>query len=95
MNVGSGSPVTVLEVADALTSELGVQLEPEIRHSFRAGDIRHCVADIGRARELIGFKPTVTFAEGIRELAGWLEGQEAVDRVDEATAALRERGLTA
>ena len=95
LNVGSGVPVTVLEVADVLSKELDVQLEPEIRRSFRAGDIRHCFAAIDRARDLLGFEPTVSFAAGMRELAGWLEGQEAVDRVEEATTALRERGLTA
>jgi dTDP-L-rhamnose 4-epimerase len=95
MNVGSGVPVTVLEVADVLSRELDVDVEPEIRRSFRAGDIRHCHADVAHARAMLGFEPKISFAEGMRELAGWLEGQQAVDRVEEATTALRKHGLTA
>jgi dTDP-L-rhamnose 4-epimerase len=95
VNVASGKPATVLDVAAVLSSELDVQLEPEIRRSFRAGDIRHCFADVSRARELLGFSAGVAFADGMRELAEWLKGQEAIDRVEEATEALRARGLTA
>jgi dTDP-L-rhamnose 4-epimerase len=95
INVGSGTPTTVLDVADVLSRGLDVHMEPEIRHAFRAGDIRHCFADVTRARDLLGFSASVAFADGMRELAHWLEGQEAVDRVEEATEALRARGLTA
>jgi nucleoside-diphosphate-sugar epimerase len=38
--------------------------------------------------------PTVAFEDGMRELAEWLVTQSAVDKVDEATAALADRGLT-
>ncbi len=94
VNVGAGRAVTVLEVAEVLGREFRVELEPEIRNTFRAGDIRHCFADISLARELLGYKPTISFAEGMRELAGWLAGQRAEDLVDLATERLEERGLT-
>jgi dTDP-L-rhamnose 4-epimerase len=94
LNVGTGRSVTVVDVADVLATELGVDLEPEVRNAYRAGDIRHCFADIGRARELLGFAPTVAFEDGMRELVEWLAGRTALDRVDEATAALDQRGLT-
>jgi dTDP-L-rhamnose 4-epimerase len=93
LNLGTGAATSVRQVAEVLARELGVEAEPEIRDSFRAGDIRHCIADIGKARQLLGYTPHVTFAEGMRELAAWLADQEAVDRVDEATSALVERGL--
>jgi dTDP-L-rhamnose 4-epimerase len=93
INLGTGAFTSVRDVAEVLGRELGVELAPEIRESFRAGDIRHCVADVGRARELLGYAPRVRFADGMRELAGWLTSQEADDRVDEATSALVERGL--
>ena len=95
INIGSGEATTVLDVADVLSRGLGVEIEPEIRHAFRAGDIRHCFADVQRAREELGFTASVAFEDGMRELAQWLEGQDAVDRVEEATEALRVRGLTA
>jgi dTDP-L-rhamnose 4-epimerase len=61
---------------------------------FRVGDIRHCFADVSLARETLGFEPQVSLDEGIAELAEWLAGQTAVDRVDEAAAELARRGLT-
>ena len=86
--------MTILDVANVLSHELGVDLEPEVRNAYRAGDIRHCFADIVGARELLGYSPAVAFEDGMRELAAWLAGMSAVDRVDEATAALEQRGLT-
>ena len=94
INVGTGRATTVLDVAQVLGRELGVEVEPEIRNVFRAGDIRHCFADISLADDLLDYAPAVTFDDGMRELVGWLAGSTAVDRVEDATAALEERGLT-
>ena len=73
---------------------LGLDIEPELNHQYRAGDIRHCRADVDRARELLGFEAKVAFADGMRDLLGWLQDQQAVDRVDDATNELAARGLT-
>jgi dTDP-L-rhamnose 4-epimerase len=94
LNVGTGTSTSVLEVAEVLGRELGVAIEPEVRNVFRAGDIRHCFGDISLARELLDYSPRVAFADGMRELVGWLSEASAIDHVDEATAALEERGLT-
>ncbi len=94
VNIGSGRSVTVREVADRLAGVLGVESDPEVTGQYRVGDIRHCFADIGRAREVLGYEPQVDMETGMAELAGWLEGQVAVDGVDDATAELRARGLT-
>jgi dTDP-L-rhamnose 4-epimerase len=94
LNVGTGTPTTVLEIAHVLARELNVDVGPEIQNVFRAGDIRHCFADIGRARARLGYEPRIDFATGMRELASWLADREADDRVDEATQALVRRGLT-
>jgi dTDP-L-rhamnose 4-epimerase len=94
LNVGTGRSVTIREVADVLSHHMDVELEPEVRNAFRAGDIRHCFADIERARELLGYRPEISFEDGMRHLIGWLSGNTAVDRVNEATEALEERGLT-
>jgi len=94
-NIGSGNSYSIVEVAQQLARVLGVsQIEPEITRTYRAGDIRHCFADIDAARRILGFEPRVTFEEGLGELAQWLEGQIAVDRVTEAHAELSLRGLT-
>ena len=62
---------------------------------YRAGDIRHCFADIGRSRAELGYAPQVDFRGGLEELAQWLSGQAADDRVERATAELERRGLVA
>ena len=95
INLGAGRPVSVRDVADVLAAELGKQhLEPEIRNEFRAGDIRHCISDSSLAREALGFSASVSFEQGMQELAAWLAGQEATDLVADATAQLSDRGLT-
>ena len=94
VNVGSGRSISVLEIAESLSRVLGKQVEPEITGRFRAGDIRHCFADVTLAREALGFEAQVPLEEGMSELAGWLEGQVATDHFDKAAAELTERGLT-
>ena len=94
LNVGSGASVTVLELARRLAATLGSRLEPELTGEFRAGDIRHCFADVSLARQALGYEPRVGLDEGLAELAAWLEGRVAVDRVESASRELAERGLT-
>jgi dTDP-L-rhamnose 4-epimerase len=93
-NISSGVPMTVKEVAERTIRAIGYpELEPEITGNYRAGDIRHCFADISLARQVLGWEPQVTLEEGLEELAGWLDGQTAIDRGMEARAELAERGL--
>ena len=94
VNVGSGKSASVLEIGDGLAGVLGKELEPELPGSFRAGDIRHCFADVTLARDTLGFEAEVPLEQGLSELAASLEGQVAADRSDEAVAELAERGLT-
>jgi len=95
VNVGSGLGTSILEVAQRLARVLDKPIEPELPGSFRAGDIRHCFADVTRAREALGFEAEVELEAGMTELGAWLEGQAATDRSDEAAAELDRRGLTA
>jgi dTDP-L-rhamnose 4-epimerase len=94
INIGSGRAYTVREVADLLAAVLGTRVEPDICGKYRVGDIRHCFADIALARQLLGYEPRVSLEDGVVELAEWLEGQVACDRVAEASAELAARGLT-
>ncbi|HYC31833.1 MAG TPA: NAD-dependent epimerase/dehydratase family protein, partial [Gemmatimonadales bacterium] len=93
-NVGSGRSFTVTDIAARLAAVMERDIEPEITGKYRVGDIRHCFADIRRARELLGYEPRVTLDDGLGELATWLESQVATDRVEEARAELAARGLT-
>jgi dTDP-L-rhamnose 4-epimerase len=93
VNVAGGRSASVLEIAEALTRVLGKEIEPELTGKFRAGDIRHCFADVTLARESLGFDAEVELEVGMAELAGWLEGQVATDRFEEAAEELTQRGL--
>jgi dTDP-L-rhamnose 4-epimerase len=95
VNLGTGVSSTVIDVATELARGLGKEhLQPEIVNKFRAGDIRHCVADISLARETLGFRPKVAFADGMQELLGWVATQQATDSVDAAAGQLEAAGLT-
>jgi dTDP-L-rhamnose 4-epimerase len=94
VNIGSGRSASVLEIARQLARVLGKEIQPELAGKFRAGDIRHCFADVTLARETLGFEAEVALEDGMAELARWLEGQVATDRFEEAAAELTERGLT-
>jgi dTDP-L-rhamnose 4-epimerase len=94
-NVGAGRPTSILDVARILAKQLGrPDLEPQIVRRFRAGDIRHCYADISKIRERIGYEPRVNFESGIEDLIQWVMHQSGVsDRVALAQQQLDHRGL--
>jgi dTDP-L-rhamnose 4-epimerase len=92
-NIGTGRATTVCDVALALSRALNLNIQPEIVGGFRAGDIRHCVANIDKARRLLGFEPQVKFEDGLVDLVKWVREQNAVDRVEQARADLQARGL--
>lgn len=94
INVGTGQVITVGEVAAALAAGLGKAIAPEIVGQFRAGDIRHCYADLGKATRLLGYRPRVAFADGLAELLAWVRTEQAEDRMEQARAELAGRGLT-
>ena len=94
LNIGSGTPYTIRDVAAMLSGILGKAIESEICGKYRVGDIRHCFADITEARAVLGYEPRVTLEDGLVELAEWLQDQAAVDRVDDASRELAARGLT-
>jgi dTDP-L-rhamnose 4-epimerase len=96
LNVGSGHSVSVLDIAHRLAEVMGKEpIEPEVTGKYRVGDIRHCFADISRAREAIGFEPRVGLGQGMAELATWLEHQSVgQDQFELAGRELATRGLT-
>ncbi len=93
VNVGTGRATSVKQVGNLLAQGLGKQNEPEIVGKYREGDIRHCVADISRAKALLGYEPRVSLEEGIPELLEWVKRQEAGDWLGQATAELEGRQL--
>ncbi len=93
VNVGTGRSVSILDVANVLLTLYRSTLAPAVEHRFRAGDVRHCVADISKARRLLGYEPTVAFEDGMRELVEWGRKVQAKDHFSEAYAELKKKGL--
>lgn len=94
INVGSGVRTSVIDVATKLSEALGAKPNVKITSQFRAGDIRHNVADIGRLEKILGYQPRVSLDEGLKRFAGWVLTQPLTeDGLERATAELRSRGL--
>lgn len=95
-NIGSGERRTINSVAIDLARVIGrPHLDPQVRGKYRAGDIRHCFADISKARTRLGFSPKIDFETGMGQIAQWLVGQAANNTVEAATRELERRGLVA
>lgn len=95
INIGTGKPISIKEIAIKLAKILGKNIEPYISNRYRIGDIRHCYADIRKAREILKWEPKVTIEEGLKQLIKWaMENKwNAQDRTDQALKELEEKGL--
>jgi dTDP-L-rhamnose 4-epimerase len=93
LNVGSGVPKSIVEVAKVLISLSESKLSPSIENKSRAGDIRHCVADVSRITRLLGFHPKVRYEDGMRELVDWGRTVSAEDGFAKAYSELKSKGL--
>ena len=65
VNIGTGVETSVNELFAALAAELGYTMAPE-RGPERPGDVRRICLDPARARELLGWRPTTSLAEGLQ-----------------------------
>jgi dTDP-L-rhamnose 4-epimerase len=95
LNIGSGEPISIREVAAELARAMDSEIEAELTQKYRAGDVRHCFADISAARKFLGYAPQVRFTDGLKDLVEWLCSQQSQDRAAEMVAQLSEFGLTA
>lgn len=94
-NIGSGNDYTINEIAERFGTVLGREhITAEVSGKYRVGDIRHCFADIAKAKTILDYEPQVILQDGLMELAEWLERQTAEDKVTEARNELTARGLT-
>ena len=99
INIGTGHPTTIAQVARKLLERLhpdrkdAPELQPVIENKFRKGDIRHCYADIDLARRLLDYEPSTLFDAGVDDLIAWVRTQQPVDRMDEAYRELSARRL--
>ena len=96
INIGSGRSYTIGRIAEMLAGAMQVpELAPRLLGKARAGDIRHCFADIGKARALLGFVPEHLLEDTLDEAAAWIRSSDATDRGEHARKQLEARGLMA
>lgn len=93
-NVGSGVATDVLTVAQTLKSAYKSDSQIHVSGNYRLGDIRHNYADLSVITKQLGFKPSISFEEGIRRFTAWVEQQEVVeDKYDQSIEEMRAKGL--
>lgn len=93
-NVGSGIATPVSDIVSMLQRHLGTQVPVTVSGQFRVGDIRHNIADLAKARAVLGYEPSVNFAAGIERFVQWAAGEQVqVDGYERSLAELRAKGL--
>jgi UDP-glucose 4-epimerase len=70
LNIATGKAVTVNEVIDIINELLGKNIKP-IYAAPRPGDVKHSLADVSLAKETIGYKPAITFKQGLKLAIDW------------------------
>jgi UDP-N-acetylglucosamine 4-epimerase len=76
-NIGCGTQTSLNQLVAQVNAILGTRLEP-VYEPARAGDVRHSAADVGKARDLLGYKPAISLQEGLERVLAWFrENKEA------------------
>jgi UDP-glucose 4-epimerase len=69
-NIACGHAVTLLEVIDTIGRIVGNKVAPH-HEPPRAGDIRHSLADVSKAKRVLGYQGKIDFAAGIEKTIAW------------------------
>jgi dTDP-L-rhamnose 4-epimerase len=94
LNIGSGRAQRIVDVARLVSAAMDrPDLAPEITAQARSGDIRNCIADISRARAVLGYEPDHTLANAIDDFVAFVRRETPVDRADEMRRHLEARRL--
>lgn len=94
VNVGSGERTTVLEVAHQINAFYGSHSDVTITGAFREGDIRHGMADLKQAQQLLDYGPRWKFSDGLQRFLEWAEkSQPAESGYEQALEEMKKHGL--
>jgi len=94
INIGTGRALSVNQVVAEVIKGLEGKETPVITGRFRAGDIRHCYADVKRAKEILGFQAQIKFEDGLPEFLEWAREEEGVlDLAERCLGELEAKGL--
>jgi UDP-glucose 4-epimerase len=69
-NIACGARYSLMDTVEAIEKSLGHTVKRDHVES-RAGDVKHTLADIGKARRLLGYEPQIAFAEGMERTVAW------------------------
>ena len=93
-NVGTGIATDVLTVAQTLCKHYGIDVPLNVSGNYRLGDIRHNLADITLAKQILGFQPKWTFDAGIKQFTDWVNQQELqTDNYEASLEEMKQIGL--
>jgi dTDP-L-rhamnose 4-epimerase len=94
VNIGSNERASVLTVANEINAYFGNRSDLKITGAFREGDIRHGVADLTKARALLGYEPKWNFPDGLRKFLGWvMENELPESHYEQSLDEMKQRGL--
>jgi dTDP-L-rhamnose 4-epimerase len=96
LNVGSGEQTAVLQVVAAITGYFSSASPVSVNGAFREGDIRHNVADLTKAKKIIGYESRWKFSQGIAKFLDWARQEESVNvasRYEQSLEEMKRRGL--
>lgn len=74
VNVACGERIDLNKLVEKLNNLLGKKITPDFAEP-RAGDVKHSLADISKAKRLLGYKPTVSFEDGLKKTIEHLRGK--------------------
>lgn len=93
-NVGTGVATDVIEVANGLSKNYGVEVPITISGNYRLGDIRHNYADLTKIKKHLGFEPKVSFKQGLKKFTDWVNTQEVQeDKYQQSIDEMKAKGL--
>lgn len=69
-NIGCGQQTSLNQLVAMMNGILGKTIEPQYEPS-RKGDVRHSLADVSKARKMLGYTPLVSLEEGLRQVIDW------------------------
>lgn len=93
-NVGTGVATDVLQVANGLITNYGIEVPVTVSGNYRLGDIRHNYADLTKIKSMLGFEPKVSFSEGLTKFTEWVNTQKIEEnQYQKSIEELMSRGL--
>lgn len=86
--------MTIHKLAETLPRIYEKYISPLYYNQYRAGDVRHCYANISKARKLLGYEPQVEIEEGMATLRDWMAKLETIeDHFEKAAEELKKKRL--